>query len=130
MEQEKENREDARKQLDSDTKIKVAMINAEAKMIDADENNDGYVDNTDRSEVARLDAVDRDRTAREKNQADLQLKREELAEKKRTNKANENIINIHDFLCQCKHKRLTLSPNEHIGAFSLEQMEEFNSATN
>ena len=38
---------------------------------------------------------------------------------------NEDIINIHDFLCQCKHKRLTLSPNEHIGAFSLEQMEEF-----
>ena len=43
---------------------------------------------------------------------------------------NEDIINIHDFLCQCKHKRLTLSPNEHIGAFSLEQMEEFNNATN
>ena len=39
---------------------------------------------------------------------------------------NEDIINIHDFLCECKHKRLTLSPNEHIGAFSLEQMEEFN----
>ena len=39
---------------------------------------------------------------------------------------NEDIINIHDFLCQCKHKRLTMSPNEHIGAFSLEQMEEFN----
>ena len=43
---------------------------------------------------------------------------------------NEDIINIHDFLCQCKHKRLTLSPNEHIGAFSLEQIEEFNNATN
>ena len=39
---------------------------------------------------------------------------------------NEDIINIHDFLCECKHKRLTMSPNEHIGAFSLEQMEEFN----
>ena len=38
---------------------------------------------------------------------------------------NEDIINIHDFLCQCKHKRLTMSPNEHIGTFSLEQMEEF-----
>ena len=38
---------------------------------------------------------------------------------------NEDIIDIHDFLCQCKHKRLTMSPNEHIGAFSLEQMEEF-----
>ena len=43
---------------------------------------------------------------------------------------NEDIINIHDFLCECKHKRLTLSPNEHIGTFSLEQMEEFNNATN
>ena len=38
---------------------------------------------------------------------------------------NEDIINIHDFLCQCKHKRLTMSPNEHIGTFSLEQMEKF-----
>ena len=43
---------------------------------------------------------------------------------------NEDIINIHDFLCECKHTRLTMSPNEHIGAFSLEQMEEFNNATN
>ena len=43
---------------------------------------------------------------------------------------NEDIIDIHDFLCECKHKRLTMSPNEHIGAFSLEQMEEFNNATN
>ena len=38
---------------------------------------------------------------------------------------NEDIINIHDFLCECKHKRLTMSPNEHIGTFSLEQMEKF-----
>ena len=43
---------------------------------------------------------------------------------------NEDIINIHDFLCECKHKRLTLSPNEHIGAFSLEQMKEFNNDIN
>ena len=43
---------------------------------------------------------------------------------------NEDIINIHDFLCQCKHKRLTMSPNEHIGTFSLEQLEEFNNDTN
>ena len=43
---------------------------------------------------------------------------------------NEDIIDIHDFLCECKHKRLTMSPNEHIGTFSLEQMEEFNNATN
>ena len=38
---------------------------------------------------------------------------------------NEDIIDIHDFLCEVKHKRLTMSPNEHIGTFSLEQMEEF-----
>tara|TARA_B100000900_G_scaffold351391_1_gene318470 strand:- start:384 stop:635 length:252 start_codon:yes stop_codon:yes gene_type:complete len=43
---------------------------------------------------------------------------------------NEDIFNIHDFLCQCKHKRLTMSPDEHIGAFSLEQMKEFNNDTN
>ena len=43
---------------------------------------------------------------------------------------NEDIINIHDFLCQCKHKRLTMSPNEHIGNWSLEQTEEFYNATN
>ena len=39
---------------------------------------------------------------------------------------NEDIIDIHDFLCECKHKRLTMSPNEHIGTFSLQQMEKFN----
>ena len=39
---------------------------------------------------------------------------------------NEDIINIHDFLCECKHTRLTMSPNEHIGAFSLKQLKEFN----
>jgi hypothetical protein len=43
---------------------------------------------------------------------------------------NQDIINIHDFLCECKHKRLTLSPNEHIGNWTLEQTEEFNNATN
>ena len=44
--------------------------------------------------------------------------------------ANQDIFNIHDFLCKCKHKRLTMSPNEHIGNWSLEQTEEFNNATN
>ena len=39
---------------------------------------------------------------------------------------NEDIINIHDFLCECKHTRLTMSPDEHIGAFSLKQLKEFN----
>ena len=43
---------------------------------------------------------------------------------------NEEIIDIHDFLCECKHKRLTMSPNEHIGNWSLEQTEDFNNATN
>ena len=43
---------------------------------------------------------------------------------------NEDIIDIHDFLCECKHKRLTMSPDEHIGNWSLEQTEEFNNATN
>ena len=43
---------------------------------------------------------------------------------------NEDIINIHDFLCECKHKRLTLSPNEHIGDWSLQQIEEFNNDIN
>tara|TARA_Y100001963_G_scaffold14476_1_gene18079 strand:- start:28 stop:279 length:252 start_codon:yes stop_codon:yes gene_type:complete len=43
---------------------------------------------------------------------------------------NEEIIDIHDFLCECKHKRLTMSPNEHIGNWSLKQIEEFNNDTN
>ena len=43
---------------------------------------------------------------------------------------NEDIIDIHDFLCECKHKRLTMSPNEHIGNWTLQQTEEFNSDTN
>ena len=43
---------------------------------------------------------------------------------------NEEIIDIHDFLCECKHKRLTLSPNEHVGDWTLQQIEEFNHATN
>ena len=40
--------------------------------------------------------------------------------------ANQSIFNIHDFLCECKHKRLTLSPNEHVGEWTLQQTEEFN----
>ena len=40
--------------------------------------------------------------------------------------ANQDIFNIHDFLCKCKHKRLTMSPNEHIGDWTLQQTEEFN----
>ena len=43
---------------------------------------------------------------------------------------NEEIIDIHDFLCECKHKRLTMSPNEHIGNWTLQLPEEFNNATN
>ena len=43
---------------------------------------------------------------------------------------NQDIFDIHNFLCECKHKRLTMSPNEHIGNWSLEQTEEFNNDTN
>ena len=43
---------------------------------------------------------------------------------------NEDIIDIHDFLCECKHKRLTMSPNEHIGNWSLQQIEEYSNDTN
>lgn len=88
MEQEKEDREDARKQLDSDTKIKVAMINAEARMIDADHNNDGYVDEKEASQAVDDMKVELER---EKMQAELGLKKEELLEKKRANQADEEI---------------------------------------
>ena len=44
--------------------------------------------------------------------------------------SNQDIFDIHDFLCECKHKRLTLSPNEHIGNWTLEQTEEFNNDIN
>ena len=44
--------------------------------------------------------------------------------------SNQDIFDIHDFLCECKHKRLTMSPNEHIGNWSLEQTEEVYNATN
>ena len=43
---------------------------------------------------------------------------------------NEDIIDIHDFLCECKHKRLTMSPNEHVGNWTLQQIEEYDNATN
>ena len=43
---------------------------------------------------------------------------------------NEDIIDIHDFLCECKHKRLTMSPNEHVGNWSLQQIEEYSNDTN
>ena len=44
--------------------------------------------------------------------------------------ANQDIFDIHDFLCECKHKRLTMSPNEHIGNWTLQQTEEFNNDIN
>ena len=44
--------------------------------------------------------------------------------------SNQDIFDIHDFLCECKHKRLTMSPNEHIGNWTLQQTEEFNNDTN
>jgi len=88
----KEDREDARTQLDNDTKVKVALINAEARLIDADDNNGGYVDRKE-GENASTEIDDSAKRALEqqKMQADLGLKKEELAEKKRSNKANESI---------------------------------------
>ena len=92
MEEEKENREDGRKQLDSDTKIKVAMINAEARLIDADDNNDGYVDRKEGENAAKeVESGVSQQLEREKMQQELGLKKEELAEKKRSNKAEEAI---------------------------------------
>ena len=44
--------------------------------------------------------------------------------------SNQDIFDIHDFLCECKHKRLTMSPNEHIGNWSLQQIEEYSNDTN
>jgi len=92
MEQEKENREDARKTQDNETKIKVAMINAEARMIDADHNNDGYVDRKE-AQAGAADAKSNveAQLAREKMQGELGLKKAELDEKKRANKAEEGI---------------------------------------
>ena len=84
----KEDREDGRAQLDSDTKIKVATINAEARLIDADDNNDGYVD---RKESESASEQLKNRTDQNKIASELGLKKEELKEKKRANKANESI---------------------------------------
>ena len=68
------------------------MINAEARMIDADHNNDGYVDRKEAQAGAaeakgNVDA----QLQREKMQGELGLKRAELDEKKRSNKAEESI---------------------------------------
>ena len=43
---------------------------------------------------------------------------------------NQDIFDIHNFLCECKHKRLTMSPDEHIGNWTLKQTEEFNNDIN
>ena len=92
LEEEKQKREDARTSQDNETKIKIAMINAEARMIDADDNNDGYVDRRE-GEAGVKEAESRvdEQLAREKMQGELGLKREELNEKKRSNKAEESI---------------------------------------
>jgi len=93
-EQLKQEREDARAKLDSDTKIRVAEINAEARLADKDDNNDGYLDNKNnevklefdkQKEQSKLDMQS------QKNQQDLMLKQQDLEEKKRSNQANENI---------------------------------------
>ena len=88
----KEDREDNRTKMDNDARIEVATINAEARMIDADDNNDGYVDRKE-AESGVQEATDnaRSQMEREKMQGELGLKKEELNEKVRTNKANESI---------------------------------------
>jgi hypothetical protein len=88
----KEDREDQRTSMDNQTRIEVARINAEAKMIDADENNDGYVDHKEAEDGARQAADNaKAQMEREKMQGELGLKKEELQEKKRANKADESI---------------------------------------
>ena len=88
----KEDREDQRTTMDNQTRIEVARINAEAKMIDADENNDGYVDRKEAEDGAKQAAEQaKVQIDREKMQSELGLKKEELQEKKRSNKAEEAI---------------------------------------
>jgi len=61
-------------------------------LIDADDNNDGYVDRKEGDSAAKeVENVAKTQLEREKMQADLGLKKEELAEKKRANRANESI---------------------------------------
>tara|TARA_R110002012_G_scaffold37023_5_gene104121 strand:- start:1396 stop:2391 length:996 start_codon:yes stop_codon:yes gene_type:complete len=91
----KEDREDQRTQMDNQARIEVATINAEAKMIDADENNDGYVDRKE-AESGAKEAADNAKAQldKERMQGELGLKKQELNEKVRTNKANEAIKRI------------------------------------
>ena len=88
----KEEREDERNTMDNETKIKVAMINAEARLIDADDNNDGYVDRKEAAAgVEEASDNAKEMLERQKMQSQLGLKKEELKEKQRSNKANESI---------------------------------------
>ena len=94
QEEMKQGREDARAQLEADTKIRVAEINAEARLADKDDNNDGYLDNKNNEVKLQFDRqkeADKLNLQREKNQSDLGLKQQELEEKKRANKENEKI---------------------------------------
>ena len=91
-EQMKQDREDARAQLEADTKIKVAEINAEARLADQDDNNDGYIDVRNRDNDVKLETEqEKLNLQREKQQAELGLKQQDMEEKKRANQANEQI---------------------------------------
>tara|TARA_R110002020_G_scaffold233207_4_gene444986 strand:- start:4649 stop:7144 length:2496 start_codon:yes stop_codon:yes gene_type:complete len=91
-EQMKQDREDARAQLEADTKIRVAEINAEARLADQDDNNDGYIDMQNRDNDVKLETEqEKVNLQREKQQAELGLKQQDMEEKKRTNQANEQI---------------------------------------
>ena len=81
---EKENREDARNTQDNQTKVEVALINAESKAQDRDANNNSIRDDID---VAKLN-LEREKLGetRRQNQAKESIEREKL--KKANNKSN------------------------------------------
>jgi len=66
----KEDREDGRNRDDNQTKIDVALINADSKRMDGDADNDGIPDNIEREKLE---------VQRDKNNKDNQIKREKLS---------------------------------------------------
>jgi len=81
---EKENREDARNSQDNQTKVEVALINAESKAQDRDANNNNIRDDID---IAKLN-LEREKLGetRRQNQAKESIEREKV--KKANNKSN------------------------------------------
>lgn len=77
MAKEKEDREDGRNRDDNQTKIDVALINADSKRMDGDADNDGVPDNIEREKLE---------VQRDKNNKDHQVKKEKLSIDKERNK--------------------------------------------